>query len=176
MTSIRDGLNIIADHMAKVTAGIDLLATTRVMVGVPEDEASRQDGAMTNAALAYIHDNGAPEANIPARPFMRPGIARAQADIANYHKAAGELVFHGKPEAARKALMAAGQAAVNSIRATISEGIPPPLAQATVDRRRIRSKGSKYRRKATGPADVTPLVDTGQMRNAITYVIRKVPK
>ena len=71
--------------------------------------------------------------------------------------------------------MAAGQSAATAAQTRIREGIAPPLAQATVTARRRRSKGAKYRRKATSPSEVTPLIDTGQLLRSITYVFRPKP-
>ena len=65
-----------------VSDNLRLLADLEVLVGFPEDSTERDETAtteegkepITNAALGYIHDNGAPEVNIPARPFMKPAI------------------------------------------------------------------------------------------------------
>jgi hypothetical protein len=68
--------------------------------------------------------------------------------------------------------MAGGQAAVSGIKVRIVAGIPPPLSPVTVARRRIRSAGSSYRRRATTASDTTPLVDTAQMLNSVSFVLR----
>lgn len=67
----------------------------------------------------------------------------------------------------------AGVVAVNSVTRRIQAGIPPPLAEATVRRRRQRTPGSSYRRQATTAADVVPLIDTGTLLRSITWVIRE---
>lgn len=167
------GVKITKDKLGELQKALDRLAQTRVMVGVPAEGTDRGE-AMTNAALAYIHDNGAPEVGIPARPFLRPGIKAAKGDIEKYMKLAGQMAMDGKPVQAEKALMAAGMRAASSIRNVIAAGIPPPLAPATIARRAKRSKGSKYRRKAGSAAQVTPLIDTGQLLKSITYVLRRV--
>ena len=68
------GVFKVVDNLRKLTQGIEVLTTMQVMVGVPDDKSGRREGEINNAELAYIHDKGAPEANIPARPFMEPGI------------------------------------------------------------------------------------------------------
>lgn len=45
-----------------------------VLIGIPMSTTERPDGEITNAELGYIHEYGAPEANIPARPFLIPGV------------------------------------------------------------------------------------------------------
>jgi hypothetical protein len=65
----------------------------------------------------------------------------------------------------------AGIVAVRSVTRRIQAGIPPPLKPETVARRRVRTPGSRYRRKATTAADVVPLIDTGEMLRSIAWVI-----
>ncbi|PWT77530.1 MAG: hypothetical protein C5B60_02535 [Chloroflexi bacterium] len=67
----------------------------------------------------------------------------------------------------------AGTLAVRSVTRRIQSGIPPPLAESTVRRRRQRSPGSRYRRQATQASDTTPLIDTAQMLRSVTWVIRE---
>lgn len=183
------GITRTVDKVSKVLEGLDLMLGSRAFVGVPADRGGRDAvlGAkgepMNNAALAYIHDNGAPEANVPARPFMQPGIADAKEPILQRLRAAGVAALDGKPESVERNLEAAGMAAESAIKNRIAEGIPPPLAASTVAARRRRSKGSKYRRKAryeAGMSDeeklevATPLLDTGQLLRSITHVVRRV--
>jgi hypothetical protein len=115
---------------------------------------------------------GSPARNIPARPHLVPGVEAALPEMTGYLKEAAAAALAGDLGAVDIGLTKAGIAAVNSVRLTIQAGIPPPLKQSTVDRRRVRSPGSSYRRKATSPADVTPLIDTTQLLNAYTFVIR----
>jgi hypothetical protein len=72
--------------LEELRASLSILADVEVLVGVPEEttDVRNEDGQeyITNAALAYIHDNGEPSANIPARPFMVPGITAVQEKIA----------------------------------------------------------------------------------------------
>jgi hypothetical protein len=84
---MKTGLTIVRDNLSKVSKSIDALGRSRVMVGVPADKASRSGDTINNAALAYIQENGAPEVNIPPRPFMKPGIATVQPQIARQKEA-----------------------------------------------------------------------------------------
>lgn len=172
----KSGLAVVVDHFKQVSEAISLLADMRVMVGVPDTGAGRREGEISNASLAYIHENGAPEANIPARPFLKPGIKNAHRDIVASLKKAGQFALAGKPQAVDRQLHRTGMIGRDAVKRKITEGPFVPLKQATIDARRKRSKGSRYRRKATTAVDVKPLIDTGQMRNAISYVIRKAKK
>lgn len=183
----KSGVVKTVSNLAKVMAGINLLAGTDVMVGVPSTKAGRREGPINNAALAYIHDKGAPAAHIPARPFMEPGIKSVQAKIAAELEKAGPLALQGKVSGVQTTLNRVGIIASQAIKAKISEGIPPPLAPSTIKGRIRRIKGKKRRQKiavalASGvapsvqggqPGLFVPLIVTGALRNSITYVLRK---
>src|SRR5580698_4403862 len=136
---------MVADHVAEVAAGIHLLASTKVMVGVPADKSERKNGTINNAALAFIHDKGAPEANIPPRPFMVPGIEKVQDKIVEGLVEAGKIALDGKPAGVERQFIRVGMVARDSIKERINSNIPPPLALSTVLGRIRRRKGLKYR-------------------------------
>lgn len=185
MATIKTGVKLTKNGLPDLMAKLEALTRQRVLVGFPADDQNslrKEDTAITNASLAYIHDNGAPEANIPARPFMREGIRAAETSIANQLWSTAKKVV--KPEGTTAeidaGLSATGIRAVNGIRARINEGIPPPLSDRTIAARAARGrKGALWEqawRAAGAPAGTDlakPLIDTGQLRNAVTYVIRK---
>jgi phage gpG-like protein len=150
---------------------MDLLAQltdAEVLVGFPE-ESGEHDGGMSNAVLGYIHDNGAPERNIPARPFMVPGIESVRRQITAKLKQAGKAVLKqpkkGKKSVIEQALHQVGLIGKLGIQNRINSGISPPLAASTLRSRRAR-----------GRMGSVPLIDTGQLRNSINYVIRSRKK
>lgn len=172
-----------------VMQALDRMASNEVLVGFPEASTDRkpedseeepiQD--LTNAALGYIHDNGAPEVNIPARPFMVPGITAARSKIIKIAKHMGQaaLTADNPQEAIDQGLHMMGLTAQASIRSVINDGIDPPLADRTLKARaRKGSKGAEQelanRAKGLPPGKelAKPLVETGQLRNAVNYVIR----
>jgi len=181
-------LEVLEDNRATVANAIQRLANTTIMVGIPSDQEQphydeqggkakgtnkRTDNVpVNNATLGYIHETGAPAANIPARPFLSPGVRNSRRAWEPYMIRAGHLAFAGKMDDAEHAWHAAGMKAVEGVKTRIESNIPPPLAQATVDARRIRSTGSSYRRKAMTASDTTALIDTAQMINSVSYVIR----
>jgi phage gpG-like protein len=158
---------MILNRLPKMRVAFAALTRNDVLVGVPNETADRKTDAtdkepMNNATLAYIHDNGSPAANIPARPFMRPGVEAVKARIITIFKGAALAAPRGAgAEEADKALHKAGLVTQASIRNTINEGIAPTLAPNTLSARRARGR--------TGDK---PLIDTGQLRNSINYVIR----
>jgi hypothetical protein len=151
---------------------IERLGKTTVLVGIPAEKNQRKtDTRINNAALGYIQETGSPAAHIPPRPFLRPGVDSSRNEWLPKLEAAGRAASNG--ENFDRLLREAGELAVRAVKRRIQAGIPPPLSPETVRRRRRRTPGSKYRRKALTPADVTPLIDTGSLINSITTVIRR---
>lgn len=183
------GLRIAADNVAELRLMMKILADREVLVGFPKDTTKRdpEEGAalesldITNAALGYIHDKGMPEQNIPARPFMLPGIEDAKPAVTKHLKwTAKQVLRRAGVGAVLVGFERAGIAAQFALRRKINEGIPPPLAPSTLaERARKGRKGAKQEiaNRAAGMEASTqlakPLIDTGQLRNAINYVIRE---
>jgi hypothetical protein len=150
------------DNMKKLADAVGLLGRLHPMVGIPQDKSARKDGPIGNAALLYIHTNGAPEVGIPARDAMTPGIRDAQKEIERRLRLAGEAALDGRASSVRAQMAAAGQAGASAIKARINSNIQPPLSPRTLAARRRR-----------GVKRTNTLVDTAQMRNAVTYVVRE---
>lgn len=180
---------LITNKLPKMLAAFDALVQKDVLVGVPRAKTARSDEPINNATLAYIHDNGAPASNVPARPFMRPGIKRAEKQIAAEFKIAASAVLTGNEGLVNACMNRAGLAAQNAIRAVITEGIAPPLKPETIAARKYGRKTKSMRKgekeymkeiaqgatpaEAQASVGITPLVNTGQLRNSITYVVKK---
>jgi len=177
------------DFLEDLLKTLEGLTEIEVLVGFPEETDERKPDPddpkkpqPVNAVIAYIQDNGAPEKNIPPRPFMIPAMQNCRARVT---KAlfVGALRALNKPKDKSlvvKTFMAAGLVAQNALRAKINEGIPPPLAESTLQQRARRGrKGAKKElaNRAAGLGASTalakPLIDTGQLRNAATFVLRK---
>lgn len=170
-----------------VLASVRTILDVEILVGVPSDASDRPDEfkpvdgeAITNAALAYIHDNGVPERKIPQREFMRPGIASVAPEIQRRLGMAMRAAMRGNSLKAEMAMQQAGLVAQSGIRNFIDAGVPPPLSEYTLRKRAERGRRgamTELDRRAAGLAPGTghakPLVDTGEMRKSITYVIRR---
>jgi hypothetical protein len=156
-----------ADHLQDVLKGIRVLADTRVMVGIPHEHTTRDydisDEPITNAELGYIHEFGAPEAHIPPRPFLFPWVKANKAAVADRLKIAGKFALDGKPKEMMNTFVALGLFAQSGVRRAIVQGPFIPLAKRTLAARRAR-----------GVTRTKPLIDTGQLISAVTYVIRSL--
>jgi hypothetical protein len=160
---------LLEDKTGDIAKTLRKLANIRVAVGIPETKDSRRDGPIGNAALAYIHNTGSPINNIPARPHLEPGIKESETKWTGYFEQAAKFAFEGNAGGMDRALNAAGQTAVSAVKTKIINGLQPPLSPRTVAARQRKRKG----RKAQTAAQMTPLVDTAQLLNAYTYVIKK---
>lgn len=157
------------DRLPAMAHAVQMIGARRVLVGIPaadterkEDDAVGFGEPITNAALLFIHENGAPEANIPARPTLKPGIDDAAEDIAGRLTRAAGRAMDGQDVDFGQTLEAVGLVAVNAVRRRINNNTPPPLAPATIAKRKRKGRNS-----------TKTLVDTGAMRNAVTYVVRR---
>lgn len=176
LQAIRDSMRNLANH--------------EVLVGIPEGAQAREPDAdgkappINNATIAFIQDNGAPEDNIPARPFMRPGIDSVNERLGDMLVAAAVAVVKDPKTDVMARLTRVGITAATAIKKAINAGIPPPLSERTLRARANRGtkgrKGAKLElelRDAGWAPSVDfakPLIDTGQLRNSITFVLRKI--
>lgn len=158
---MKSGMRIVRDNFAGIMAQIGALAPGKVLVGIPAADTEREQGdPITNAALGYIHENGAPAANIPARPWLIPGVKNAQDKIAQRLGAAMRAALLQNAAERDRQLHAAGIVASSAAKAMINSNIAPALSDATLAARRAR-----------GVTRENTLVDTGQLRNSVVYIV-----
>ena len=162
----RNGVKITGKGLAGVSANLRLLSAVEVLAGFPAETTDRDadeggDEGITNAYLAYLHDNGAPEANIPARPFMAPALKSVEDKIKRQFKAIAKQALDGDAGSVERGFHTVGLTAQLAIQNTINSNIGPPLAPRTLSARRKR-----------GHEGTKTLVETGAMRNAASYAIR----
>ena len=165
-------LKVTSDFTKTFNETIARFKKDAVLVGIPQDESAREpeddesDSPMNNAGLLALNHFGSEEANIPPRPVLSIGIAKAQDAIAEQFKVCAQTVLSKGPAALETYYERAGIIASNACKKVINdqEGIAPP-AESTI-------KGRKYATKA-GFKGTKALLVTAQMRNAITYVVNK---
>jgi hypothetical protein len=175
-----DPVIVVKDDVAKFVKAINDLAGLRVMIGVPADHPEgaspgsnqRNDGP-TNALLAYIHNTGSPAQNIPARPHLVPGVEKALPRMVAFLRRAATFASKGNQQGMMQNLHAVGLLGQNAVRQEITTGQFAPLAPATV-RARMRKLAKSGGKVAPGFTAIKPLLDSGQLRAAYAYVIRKV--
>lgn len=155
-------LTVTDDFTDQFMAVIRKFKNDEVLVGIPEEDNSRNASGIGNAALLAINNFGSPANNIPARPVMEIGIRNAQEEIANEFKRAAIQALSGGASAVSAAYQRAGIIASTSIKKAINDqiGFPGPAESTLAAREAAGFKGTKS------------LIVTGSMRNAITYVVK----
>jgi hypothetical protein len=107
------------------------------------------------AEIGMIHEFGAPKAHIPARPFIKQTFVNHRGDLVALQRKLAAAIMTGRIDE-KRAMGLLGAWAAGAIKATITrDGNFAPLAPST-----IAAKSSSK-----------PLVETGQMANAITFVV-----
>jgi hypothetical protein len=167
------------------------LTKKEVLVGIPQEEAQRPGGDMVNnAELLYVHTHGvrapvmraemkqnidagmlysaahslyvqthgSPAYAIPPRPVLEPAIRDSKEAIGKQVAGAYCAAMRGDMAGAERGLELAGMVAQNAARAWFEN---PKNQWPPNSARTIKAKGSN-----------SPLIDTGEMRKSITYVIR----
>ncbi len=177
------------DRTDEVMRQIQALVERQVLVGIPESTTDRDDGSdVTNAQIGYVQETGDPSRNLPARPFLEPGVEDAKDVCAAQLKAASQSALRGDTARRDAHLSDAGILGANSVKRRINSNIPPPLAPSTI-RNRAKQRGTKSRAseraylkmvdQGASPADaqaetgIVALVNSGELRNSITSVVRK---
>jgi hypothetical protein len=160
-------VRVTRDNTKRLLEQLKGLTREQVLVGIPAGEAPRRsDGTgpseINNATIGYIMENGSPAANIPERPHLRRGIEDVKAKIVERYEGTARAALNGQSNAVDAGHHAVGLIASSSVKARITEGPFTPLAPATLQKRRSRGR--------TGEK---PLIDTGQYRQSITYVVRE---
>lgn len=163
-------LKVTKDRVSEVLKTLRQLTQNEVLVGVPAEDAGRKPDPddphpLNNAEIGFILEHGAPEANIPARPHLVPGVQAEQDKIAKVLKMGAGKALEGDAKGLADSLVAAGLIAERGVKNKITDGPFVPLAPMTI-----------AKRKAKGRTSVKPLIDTGQYRNSITHVVRKRSK
>lgn len=181
------------DKMKQLKEALIKLKNIDVMVGIPQANDSRNNSGesqISNAELAFVHTNGVRavsmrkemESNVqqhgyhkahemyiqakgsplwqsPPRPIIEPAIEADKEVITELLKEAMAATLEGNQELAQVKLNAAGlegQAASQDWFTNPKNGWAPNSEDT------VKRKGSDK-----------PLIDTGELRKAITYVVRK---
>lgn len=132
----------------------DKAAGARVVIGVLGSTSSRPGEPIDNVELAVTHEFGL---GVPERSFLRATFDRLKDKWAKFSARVMKLVASGKLDLEAGLAMIGERVKADVKKAiTSGEGIPPPLSQATIDR-----KGSSR-----------PLVDTARLLGSIDYEVR----
>lgn len=158
-------LTVTQDLTGKVLEALRAFKRDAVLVGIPESDAARTnaegDEQVNNAYLLALNNFGSEAQGIPPRPVLEIGLRKAQPEITEQFRQAVIKAFATGAAAINTYYNRAGIIASNSVKKVINaqEGFAPPAAATLAARRAHGFRGTKA------------LIVTGQMRNAITYVL-----
>lgn len=175
---MKSGVTILKDKSRNLGAALRDLTMQSVYVGIPGDKGKHDGSELTNAEIGYIHETGSPKGNIPARPFLTPGIRAVQPQIVQQLRDAGQAALAANSNGVKQAYEKAGLLAQNAVRAQFVDNDWPPLAESTLDRHPVTErddagKPSKHGKSRRERGAINPLLDSGQLRKSVTYVVRK---
>lgn len=144
--------------LLNLVRGFQFVQHTNVYVGIPQ-ESNGSHGNVTNAELLYIHTNGSPSHNIPPRPTIEPAVNEPETarSIQDQLTAGITMALAGNLGGAEAAYNRAGMIGASAAQAMFGSSALAPNAPSTIAR-----KGSS-----------APLIDTGALRAAVTYVVRR---
>ena len=137
--------------------------------------------------VAAANEYGAPSRNIPARSFIRSSMDESREELVELQKKIVRKMSDGKM-AARVGLEIIGQWAQSKIQAKITSNIPPPNAPSTARKKFAKTRklglaaGRAGKTRVRGDqlenspdpnfSGIRTLIDTGQLRQSITYQVR----
>lgn len=155
------------DGMKQMLDGFKFIEGSAVYVGIPQKNSSREDNSegITNAELLFIHTNGSPINNVPARPVVEPAIEDDQERLTRMLTQSYLLAFSGRIQDALLQLQKTGMRAQNIARnwfVNPKNGWPP------------NSPGVQAAKRKKGSTNPRPLIDTGELRKSITYVVDSI--
>lgn len=154
-----------ADFYNRIQKTLKYVKDREVLVGIPQKTASRETtkdskgSSVTNAELLYIHTNGSPINNIPPRPVIGPAIKNDAQRLNKMFEKATDYLLQAEYDKADRQLETIGIRAQNICRKWF---VNPNNGWAPNSPATIAAKGSDK-----------PLIDTGELRKSITYVVKK---
>jgi len=181
---MKSGLTVRVDNVKSILDALKAIGNRDLLVGIPQaaDMREPEEGekmTIGNAAIGYINEKGSPAQNIPARPHLQPGVVSVQAQTVEQLKAAAIAALDGNSGAADRALNSAGVIASQGVKRYMTITGFTPLAESTLAARARRGRkgaakelASRAAGNAPDNANARPLIDEGQYRRAITYVVR----
>lgn len=164
MSSLKDNLK----SLQKYAQTIDDVKNKAVYVGLPKEKATKKyEDGMSIIRIGAIHEYGM--GNSPQRSFLRVPFAENKKDIDAFIQKRFEM--SGKEIEPIKALEQIGVFAEGISKRSFVKNNWKPNAPITISGGWMRSiSGKPFKVKGKGSSK--PLIDTGNLRNSITSVVR----
>ena len=143
-----------------------------IKVGLPEKVggAIHEGSDLTVAQIGAVHEYGSPENNIPKRSFIREPLINEEKKITNFIKSRFSAVGSNSMSA-KKALEQIGNMGASISKGSFTKNNWEANSDITINGGWMIKNGKSFFVK--GKKKSTPLIDSGQLRNSITYVVEK---
>lgn len=153
----------VTDNFSKQLQALDFINNNEVYVGIQQKDTTRDKDEVTNAELLFIHTNGSPKRNIPARPVIEPAIKDSSEQLSKIMLRVAKYALDGNFSEAMRQLHIAGTRGrdVSKLWFTSPKNHWAPNVPSVI--------AEKIKKGATDPK---PLIDTGELRNAISYFVK----
>ena len=134
-----------------------------VKVGLPEKVGGQahSDSGLTVAQVGATHEFGVPERGIPKRSFLREPMKKKQKSISNFIKKKFSQVANNTISAG-KALDEMGSMGMTISRQSFTKNDWQGVTEKT-----------KKKKSEKGNTKDNPLIDSGQLRKSITYLVER---
>lgn len=152
----------IFDAEDKLFKGLEFTNNNSVYVGITQEKTKREEQEMTNAELLFIHTNGSPINNIPARPVIEPALQDDAERLSDMLSSSAQEAMDGNFEKSVELLKKTGMRGQNVSRAWFvspKNNWPP------------NSPGVQKAKRKKGSNNPRPLINTGELRKSITYFV-----
>ena len=145
-------MSTVTDGVKEWTNVIKEIDDKNVYIGIT----GTTNGARGNAEIMALHEYG--NGRVPERRPIRLSMEKNSAKYAKRFQQAIDKALRDEIDV-DTALKSIGEEGAGDVKITIMNGLTPPLASSTVRARKNNSD--------------TPLYDTGELVNSITYEVRK---
>jgi len=145
------------------------LKDVKIKVGLPKGTPANKDG-VSLIEIGAVQEFGSPAKNIPERSFIRIPLDNAKADYFKFIKKQGINILNGKQSTA-DATEKLGVWGQTVIKKSFTNNNWAPNSEVTINGGWINSGGKAVYVKGKGSS--RPLIDSGQLRQAITWEVVK---
>ena len=151
------------------------LQKTQIFVGIATGSKGdkREDGGPDNHLLGFVHERGSPAANIPARPFLAPGVASGAEKIVPGLERTIKAALRNDEAAVEASLKKTGRDAVSAVKVYMTTADFVPLSPKYLKQRhRARLTKGKRANELKGKG-VRPLINSGSLLEALDYYLEE---
>ena len=138
---------------------VGILRSSGVYKPKAERSKSEANKSITMAQIGAIHEFGSKDGKIPQRSWLGAAVDSNSKAIQDFIEKLIVRILERK-DVEKTALGKLGALVQKLAKARIRKGIPPALAASTL--------------KHKGPTKTTPLIDTGQLINSISFEVRRI--